>query len=258
MVLTRRAVLEALPALSALSFLGGCRQAPTAATKPTWPRTTVHEGVEMIELFPNDADESSPIVVAVHGRGDRPDRWVDDWKRFPAKVRITLPRAPDPLGDGFSWFEFKDGMTDEQFGEAVGTAEARLWKGIVHLGLAPQPPAKVGPSRRMLVTGFSQGGILSFAMAARHGDAIAQAFPVAGSCPGPLLPKEKTRAAPVLAFHGTGDRVIEIKWSRETVNAFKERGNQAELREYDGVGHTMTPRIHEELWAAMTKALPAS
>src|SRR6185295_16566116 len=125
-------------------------------------------------------------------------------------------------------------------------AEARLWKGVAHLAGA----------RRPIVTGFSQGGILSFAIAARHPDAVAHAFPVAGACPGPLLPKDRARAAPILAFHGTDDHVLDLQWGREAVHAFQEQGNVAAIKEYAGVGHTMTREIHDDLWKAIVSALP--
>jgi phospholipase/carboxylesterase len=199
----------------------------------------------MIELFPNDADESAPLVVAIHGMGDRPERWVDAWRQFPKRVQIALPRAFKPHGDGFSWFTFADGMTDEQFGAEVGAAEARLWAGIAHLA----------GTRRPIVTGFSQGGILSFALASRHPDRVAHAFPVAGSCPGPLLPKKGAKAAPLLAFHGTADRVLALRWGREAVSAFKAEGNDAEIKEYEGVGHAITPAMQTDLWTAISGAL---
>ena len=200
----------------------------------------------MIELFPNDADESAPVIIAIHGMGDRPDRWVEDWRTFPARVQIALPRAFDTYGSGYSWFQFKDGMTDEQFGAEVGAAEARLWRGI----------ARLAGTRHPIVTGFSQGGILSFAMAARHPIEVVKAFPIAGACPGPLLPQNKARAAPVIAFHGTADSVLDVKWGRETVHAFAEQGNSAELREYEGVDHMITPQMRKDVWDAISKALP--
>ncbi len=138
-------------------------------------------------------------------------------------------------------------MTDEEFGAGVGAAEARLWKGI----------AKAAGGKKLIVTGFSQGGILSFAMASRHPDEIIKAFPVGGSCPGPLLPKNKSRAAPIVAFHGTADPILEIKWGREAVHAFVEQGNKAELREYEGIGHTITQQIRDDLWGEIQKAMPA-
>lgn len=239
-------------------LLLGFGVAPLAATSvhcsraksqtPHWPRTSQHEGIEMIDLFPNDADEKSPLVVAIHGMGDRPERWIDDYRRFPARVHIALPRAFDPYGEGYAWFRFEDGMTDEQFGAVVGNAEERLWRGI----------ASLAGTRRVIVTGFSQGGILSFAIAARHPKEIVCALPVAGSCPGPLLPQEGSPAAPVVAFHGTADRMIDVKWARESVHAWKERGATAELHEYEGVAHTISPRMRADLWASIRQALPSS
>lgn len=250
--LSRRSAL-ALGAFGALGVAACSRSNEAAPTPPKdppleWPRTTVHEGITFIELFPRGADESSPIIVAIHGRGDRPDRWVGTWTEFPGKARIALPRAPTPLGDGFSWFDFRQGMTDEQFGAAVGEAETKLWRAV----------AKLSAGKRLFVTGFSQGGILSFAMASRHPDAIAHAFPIAGSCPGPLLPKDDARAAPLIAFHGTDDDVLQIKWAREAVKAFTDRGNRAELREYPGVRHAIPDRMREDLWSAITNELSRS
>jgi phospholipase/carboxylesterase len=237
MLLRRRDVLLGTLALAA------CRQKEDPPPRPTGPRTRDYDGVEMIELFPHDADESSPIIVAVHGMGDRPERWVDDWQKFPARARIALPRAFHPYSGGFSWFALRDGMTDEELGAGVGAAEERLWKGI----------AKLAAGKRVIVTGFSQGGILSFAMASRHPNEVIRAFPVAGSCPGPLLPKGK--AAPLLAFHGTEDKLLELRWGREAVNAFKERGNDAAIREYPGIPHAISPEMHRDLWDAIVKTL---
>lgn len=239
MLLTRRAFQLGLASLAA------CKTTPPV--EATSSRTRTVEGVELIDVFTakdgKRATETSPLIVAIHGMGDRPDRWLPEWEKFPERAEIVLPRAFDPHGGGYSWFEFKDGMTDEQFGAAVGAAEARLWKAI----------ASVAGTRKPIITGFSQGGILSFAIAAQHPDAIKVAFPVAGSCPGPLFPHPK--AAPLHAFHGTADPVLDIKWGREAVHGFAERGNEATLKEYDGVGHTITPAMKQDLWAAIAGAV---
>src|SRR4051794_36585573 len=99
-MLTRRRILLGLgTAAVGPSLVGACTRARSST--PPWPRTTAHEGVEIIELFPRDADESSPLIVAIHGMGDRPDRWIDDWRTFPARVHVALPRAFDAYGEGF-------------------------------------------------------------------------------------------------------------------------------------------------------------
>jgi phospholipase/carboxylesterase len=239
-MLSRRDVLRA--GLTLPLSVAACAKSKTVS----WPRRTKYEGVDFIELFPNDADESAPLVVAIHGMGDKPDNWIESWSTFPDKAQIVLPRAFTKYGEGYSWFEFRDGMTDAEFGAEVGAAEEKLWKAI----------AKLAGPRRLVVTGFSQGGMLSYAIASRHADKVAYAFPVSGSCPGPLLPKNKARSAPLVAFHGTSDSVVAFKWGQGAVNAFKEQGNDATLRVYPGVGHTITPEMRADLWTEMKKALP--
>jgi phospholipase/carboxylesterase len=240
-MLSRREALGAGLAGFASIALGCARE-----KAPTWPRRAKYEGVDFIELFPNGADETAPLVVAIHGMGDKPDNWIETWSTFPGKAQIALPRAFTKYGDGFSWFELRDNMPDAELGTEVGAAEDKLWKGI----------AKLAGARKVIITGFSQGGILSFASAARHPDRIAYAFPVSGSCPGPLLPKDKAHAAPLLAFHGTADNVLAFKWGKGAVDAFKEQGNEATLREYPGVGHTMTAGMQKDLWAEIQRTLP--
>ena len=244
-MLSRRDVLSGGLGGLALAALAPACARPKA---PSWPRRTKYEGVDFIELFPNEADESTPLIVAVHGMGDKPDNWIDTWSAFPGRAQVVLPRAFTKYGEGFSWFEFREGMTDAEFGAEVGGSEEKLWKGI----------AKLAGSRRLIVTGFSQGGILSFAMAARHPDKIAFAFPVSGSCPGPILPKNKAKAAPLVAFHGTSDPMIAFKWGEGAVNAFKEQGNQATLKQYPGVGHSMTLEMRTDLWAEIQKVMPSA
>jgi phospholipase/carboxylesterase len=241
-MLSRRALLLAgLSAPVAAAPVGCSRPKPAASG----PRRREVEGVELLSLFPNGADESSPLVVAIHGRGDAPDHWVDTWSRFPPRAEVALPRGFDRWGQGWAWFEFRDGMTDEQFGAEVGAAEERLWRAV----------AKLARGRRLVVTGFSQGGFFAYAMPVRHPTEIAAGFPVGGSCPGPLLPKNGARAAPIVAFHGTEDTVLDIKWARGAVNAFREQGDEAVLREYPGVGHTITPEMQRDLWAEIARVI---
>jgi len=228
---------------SLLAFAATCLACRNTPERPKSPRTRHVAGLDVVELFVHGADERSPLLVAIHGMGDRPERWIDTYASFPRAAQVVLPRAFAPLGDGFSWFSLREGTTDAELGDAVGAAEARLWTGLDALA----------GGRKPVVTGFSQGGILSFAIASRHADAIVRAFPVSGSCPGPLLPQGK--AAPVTAFHGTDDRVLDIKWGREAVHAFVERGNDATLKEYAGVGHTITAEMRRDLWDAIVKVL---
>ncbi len=241
--LSRREALAAIVPLVAMS----CRRNPTPhGEPPASPRRASYEGVEAIELFTGGADESAPIVVAIHGLGDQPENWVPTWSAFPGRARIAIPRAFHPASGGFSWFPIKlDQLDEPALAETVGAAEERLWRSL----------SRLAERRRLVVTGFSQGGILSFVLAARRGDRVAHAFPVAGFCPEPLLPKEGQRAAKVVAFHGLEDNVIGIDRSRRSVAAFRSKGHEATLREYAGVPHAISAAMRAELWQNLGRAL---
>ncbi len=75
------------------------------------------------------------------------------------------------------------GLFRKRKSRATRRAEARALKARAKLD------AKLAAKKKkLIVTGFSQGGILSFAMAARHPVEVAHAIPVAGSLAGPAAP----------------------------------------------------------------------
>ena len=127
-MLSRREALAT--GISGLALLTGAFASGAAAcaraSAPSWPRRSKYDGVDFIELFPVGADETAPLVVGIHGMGDKPDSWIESWSTFPARAQIVLPRAFTKYGEGFSWFEFREGATDAEFGAEVGAAEEKL------------------------------------------------------------------------------------------------------------------------------------
>lgn len=240
--------------LAGLSSSVGCRtQAPGEAEEPKKgprpaSRAFTTEGTEILETFTNDAPDDAPIVVAIHGRGDAPVAFTALYKRYAGKVRVLAPRAYTPFGDGFSWFELREGMSDGELGASVGAAMERLHKSIA---------AAVG-GKRYVVTGFSQGGILSYAFASKYPNELLCAIPIAGSLPGPLLPGPKQKAAKTRAFHGEADTVIASKWGAATVETFVREGGDATLRTYPGLGHQFNQELLTDYFTAIDGCVQGS
>src|SRR5262249_9064648 len=135
--------LAAVAALAALCVAGavGC----VGDHKPA----TVTSDIRVLDMFAQGADASSPLVVWIHGRGGRPERFAAFWHDFPAKIEIVLPQGFTPMGEGWSWFEIA-GTNDGDWAHAIGDAEQKLWPTI----------AAAAHGRKLIVGGFSQGGIL--------------------------------------------------------------------------------------------------
>ncbi len=194
-------------------------------------------GVEFLTYFELNARTSSPLIVALHGRGETPLDFAPVWRSFPAKVEIAIPSAPLPYAGGRQWFDWPAGMTDDALADAVSAAEARLWPAL----------AALARGRKIILAGFSQGAVLVYAMALRHPDDIACAFPIAGRLPARLLPHGNVSIAPVYALHGADDATIRVEDAREVIAAFTAAGAVAELHELAGAGHEISPTMRDAL-----------
>jgi phospholipase/carboxylesterase len=106
-----------------------------------------------------------------------------------------------------------------------------------------------------IVTGFSQGGALSFALAARYPQSFAAAFPLSGWFPAALWPTEKPQGAPpIIAFHGTADSLVPITRMRPGAKRLAELGFSIDVRELEGVGHTIPAAERTALFDALARA----
>ena len=183
-----------------------------------------------------------PLVVAIHGMGDTPEHFARVFDGFPVAARFVFPRAPSPYGGGFSWFHYPPTSQDEL---ASGVAAAADQVAALLVDLRRTRPTTGAP----IVTGFSQGGFLSFAVAVRHPDVVAAAFPVSGSLPTALWPAALPDAAPppIFALHGDADPVVKIEPTRAAVAHLRAIGWPVELHQHAGVGHTIDAATRTEL-----------
>ncbi len=182
------------------------------------------------------------MVVAIHGLGATPENFAPLFENFPEATRILLPRGPMEHGEGYSWFAMAAG-TDRtaQLREAAG----RLAKFVeVVSGLRPT-------TGKPIVTGFSQGGMLSFALALEHSESIGGAIPLAGMIPQSMLDELQPAKLPrprMVALHGGADPIFGPEGIRRSVNALSAKGIKTELYVYPGVGHQVSNKMRDDIY----------
>ncbi|MCE7892668.1 MAG: alpha/beta fold hydrolase [Myxococcales bacterium] len=197
------------------------------------------------------ANEPLPLLVAMHGLGDRPEAFGELYAGFAGKARIVLLRAPDPWGDGFSWFPFRANDGDELRSRGIATAAERV---VTMLGvLEARHPSKGKP----IVTGFSQGGMLSFAIAARHPGRVRAALPIGGVLPPPLWPglDAGRPAVRIIALHGETDDLVPLAPTRAGVDALRARGFDARLETFPAVGHRIPAPLRTRYFELLREEL---
>ncbi len=193
-------------------------------------------GVRYLEHMTGGArpDERVPLIVALHPMGGDPADFLQMLRGYRRRARLIFPYG-HPSGGMYIWY---DAVGDDVAAPVVTREADRVADALAAL-VAARPT--VG---KPLVTGFSQGGILTFALAVTHPEALAAAFPISGLLPPSLYPSAALSSGPrpatlppVIAFHGASDLAVPTRGARDSIAELQRAGYTAELREYVGVEH---------------------
>ncbi len=230
----RRASLLLLLAVGVIGWFGVAVAAPEAK-----PR--LHH-IEVV-LGGANPDSSLPMIVAIHGMGSHPDAFAGLFRELTIPARLILPRAPTPKGRGFSWFSRKSSA------EEVRAVTAQLADLVAHLRATRPTYGKP------IITGFSQGGILSFLLAVYHPDQMALAIPIGGFLPKKLRSGKAKNKVPIVALNGKKDTVISFASARDSIDHLKALGYSARLVGFPGVGHRIPKRPKIELYKILHQHL---
>jgi len=238
--------------LIALLFVAGCQlrgeQGDIRSDAPALG------GARFVEVLTGGAtsEEDLPVVVALHGMGSTPEKFAGAYARLEARARVLVPQAPLPKGQGWSWFPYQVGESDP-----AGLA-SRLVDAESRVVAILRDAHGAHPGELPVVTGFSQGGMLSFVVAVRHPELVREALPVGGYLPEVFPITAPTGASvPVHAFHGEADRVVPVAGARLTVDRMKENGFQATLSSYPGIDHHISGDLATDYLAALSAAVRA-
>lgn len=97
---------------------------------------------------------------------------------------------------------------------------------------------------RIYLTGLSQGGHGTWAIAANHPDLFAAIAPICGS--GEKSMAEKLVNMPIWIFHGEDDPVVNVESARQMAEYLKAAGGSCKLTIYPGVGHNSWDKAYRE------------
>ena len=97
---------------------------------------------------------------------------------------------------------------------------------------------------RLYLTGLSQGGHGTWAIAAMHPDLFAAIAPICGY--GDKAMAEKVAQLPIWAFHGDADTTVPPDKSQEMVNWIREASGSPKFTVYSGIGHNSWDKAYRE------------
>lgn len=184
-------------------------------------------------------DGPFPAILALHGWGaSAHDLLGLAPVLLDGKAIVLCPQGPVavPFGGGqygYGWFPLRAGQPPDVEDFQKGAAALRTF---VDAALARYP---IDP-QRVVVAGFSQGGMMGYELALREPSRFAGLAALSAWFPPPLaeiLPKwPEQEGFPVLVVHGTRDNVIDVEQARQSRELLRPYGVAMTYREFD-MGH---------------------
>ena len=114
-------------------------------------------------------------------------------------------------------------------------------------------------AKKLVVLGFSQGGVMAYSLALSNPERFAGLAVLSSWLPRELIPEisinqEAVKVLPTLVQHGSEDPMIQIQRAQDSVGQLRELRVPLTYREYD-MGHEITPRSLTDLSAWLKDTL---
>ena len=209
--------------------------------------------LQHLVITPNKQPDTAsvPLVVLMHGRGADNRDLADLAPLIDDGYRWVFPNAPKPFEPypgmtfGYSWF---DGWPPE--GDSIFESRRLLLELLDDLVRRyPTPPGKV------VISGFSQGGLMALDIGYRTEQPLAGIITMSGALyEAGMGDLDAHRDIPVLLIHGTSDDMIPVNAARRARRVLEEHGIEPEYHEF-AMGHHVTDESLGEVRGFAAKAL---
>lgn len=187
--------------------------------------------------------KNPPLLVMLHGYGSNEQDLFSFADELPDELLIVSARAPLSMGfNAYAWYTIHFEADNNKFSDIPEALSARDL--IIQFIDELQLEYHFNPAKSFLM-GFSQGTILSYAVALSHPDRIKNIVALSGYINEELINlSEDAQAYKDLDFycsHGEVDEVIPIAWARKTKDYLVDHHISHVYKEYYA-GHGVAPQ----------------
>ena len=210
--------------------------------------------LDYIVREPEQITSSTPILFMLHGYGSNEQDLFSFREGLPSDWILISFRAPKATEyEGFSWFDINFNTPENfidinQANEMVEVLIQNIMKIINNYGLTDS---------KTHLCGFSQGGILSYALALRHPElfnkiALMSTYPEEKLLPNIIKDKRKLENLRFFISHGTDDAIIPLEWGRKPADMLYDLSCYFTFREYMN-GHGVNQKNYIDLMEFFAK-----
>ena len=187
--------------------------------------------------------EKNPLLLLLHGYGSNEEDLFSFASELPEEYYVVSVRAPYELGYGsYAWYAINFDADENKFSDVPQAQQSRdLIANFIDELIANYP---IDPAKVTLI-GFSQGTILSYAVALSYPEKIQRVVAMSGylntEMATPNFENKDFSHLKIFASHGTVDQVVPVDWARKAAPALMQLGIDVVYKEYP-IGHGVAPQ----------------
>ena len=187
--------------------------------------------------------DKNPLLLLLHGYGSNEEDLFSFATELPDEYYIISARAPYDLQYGsYAWYAINFDADQNKFSDHEQAKISRdLIAGFIDELIANYPIDE----NKIALIGFSQGSILSYAVALSNPEKVQKVVAMSGYLNLEIMDdnylKNNFTNLKIFASHGTVDQVIPVEWARKTPAIVENLGVNITYKEYP-VGHAVAPQ----------------
>jgi phospholipase/carboxylesterase len=187
--------------------------------------------------------DKNPLLLLLHGYGSNEEDLFSFASELPEEYFVVSAQAPYPLMFGsYAWYAINFDADENKFSDINQAKQSRdLLVDFIDELIVKYTIDK----EKITLIGFSQGAILSYAIALSYPEKITKIVAMSGYL-NTEMAKENFEQndfsnLKIFASHGTVDQVIPVEWARKTGPVLEKLGIKFLYKEYP-VGHGVAPQ----------------
>ncbi|WGK64193.1 alpha/beta hydrolase [Croceiramulus getboli] len=190
----------------------------------------------------NTQKDQPPLLLLLHGYGSDEHDLFSFAEELPDHYFIVSARAPKPMQPfGNAWYDIYMDAAGVKSSDNEGAIQARdliarfIDELVAHYDLDPF---------QTTLLGFSQGTILSYAVALTYPEKVKNVIALSGYINEEIIDLKSNPSYQhlnIYCSHGSADQVIPVAAARQAPEFLKALGITTELKEYP-VGHGVAPQ----------------
>lgn len=187
--------------------------------------------------------EKNPLLLLIHGYGSNEADLFSFAAELPKEYYIVSARAPYDMQYGsYAWYAINFDADQNKFSD---NDQARTSRDLIVKFIDELSANYPIDAQNITLIGFSQGSILSYAVALSHPEKVQRVVAMSGYVNPDILDENYLRNSysnlKIFTSHGTVDQVIPVEWGRKATPFLEKLGINTIYKEYP-IGHGVSPQ----------------